>query len=97
MVVTHENAHLDLLHRMRVRVAILSNLELYEDVPWNKIDTYFSNARVFVNTSTHEGFPNTFVQAALSARLWCLCEWILTRSLQNNSSAFVPERLSNDW
>ena len=67
MVVMHENAHLDLLQRMRVRVASLSNLELYEDVPWSEIDTYFAHARVFVNTSTYEGFPNTFVQAALSA------------------------------
>ena len=67
MVVMHENAHLDLLQRMRVRVASLSNLDLYEDVPWSEIDTYFAHARVFVNTSTYEGFPNTFVQAALSA------------------------------
>ncbi|NOT97101.1 MAG: glycosyltransferase family 4 protein [Nitrospira sp.] len=67
MVVAHENAHFDLLQRVRARAARLSNLELYEDVSWREIDTYFARARVFVNTSKYEGFPNTFVQAALSA------------------------------
>jgi glycosyltransferase involved in cell wall biosynthesis len=66
MVVAHENAHLDLLQRVRARAARLSNLELYEDVPWSEIDRYFARARIFINTSTYEGFPNTFVQAALS-------------------------------
>lgn len=65
MVVAHEEAHLDLLRHVRARAAMLSNLEFYENVPWSKIDNYFARARVFVNTSTHEGFPNTFVQAAL--------------------------------
>ena len=67
MVVAHEDAHLDLLQRVRARAAMLSNLDLYEDVPWSEIDACFARARIFVNTSTHEGFPNTFVQAALSA------------------------------
>lgn len=67
MVVAHEDAHLDLLQRVRARAVMLSNLDLYEDVPWSEIDTCFARARIFVNTSTHEGFPNTFVQAALSA------------------------------
>jgi glycosyltransferase involved in cell wall biosynthesis len=67
MVVAHEDAHLDLLQRVRARAATLSNLDLYEDVPWSEIDTCFARAQIFVNTSTHEGFPNTFVQAALSA------------------------------
>jgi glycosyltransferase involved in cell wall biosynthesis len=65
MVVAHEDAHLDLLQQVRTRAAMLGNLDLYEDVPWSEIDNYFARARVFVNTSTYEGFPNTFVQAAL--------------------------------
>ena len=67
MVVAHEDAHPDLLQRVRERAAKLSNLDLYEDVPWSEIDACFARARIFVNTSTYEGFPNTFVQAALSA------------------------------
>ena len=65
MVVAHEDAHLDLLQQVRARASMLDNLDLYEDVPWSKMDNYFARARVFVNTSTYEGFPNTFVQAAL--------------------------------
>lgn len=65
MVLAHENAHSDLLQRVKARAVMLSNLDFYEDVPWSKIDNYFAGARVFVNTSTYEGFPNTFVQAAL--------------------------------
>lgn len=65
MVVAHEDAHLDLLQQVRARASMLDNLDLCEDVPWSKIDKYFARARVFVNTSTYEGFPNTFVQAAL--------------------------------
>jgi len=65
MVLAHEDAHPDLLQRVRAQAVMLKNLDLYEDVPWSQIDNYFACARVFVNTSTYEGFPNTFVQAAL--------------------------------
>lgn len=65
MVIAREDLHFDLLTKVRARAAMLGNLELYEDVSWSKIDNYFARARVFVNTSTYEGFPNTFVQAAL--------------------------------
>lgn len=66
MVVSHENAHFDLLRRVRAGAARLRNLELYEDVPWSGVDRYFAGAQLFINTSTHEGFPNTFVQSVLS-------------------------------
>ena len=65
MVLAHEDAHPDLLQQVRAQAVMLKNLDLYEDVPWSQIDNYFACARVFVNTSTYEGFPNTFVQAAL--------------------------------
>jgi glycosyltransferase involved in cell wall biosynthesis len=41
----------------------VTNLELIPFVHFDRMDDYFSRARVFVNTSTEEGFPNTFVQA----------------------------------
>ena len=39
------------------------NLKFLKYVPFNEIDDYFQKAKVFVNTSDAEGFPNTFIQA----------------------------------
>lgn len=42
-----------------------ANLTFIEKVPFDKIDKYFKEAKIFVNTSSYEGFPNTFIQAAM--------------------------------
>jgi glycosyltransferase involved in cell wall biosynthesis len=39
------------------------NLTFIERVPFHEVDRYFEQAKVFVNTSDSEGFPNTFIQA----------------------------------
>jgi glycosyltransferase involved in cell wall biosynthesis len=41
----------------------ISNLEFIEKVPFEEIQKYFDEAKVFVNTSDFEGYPNTFIQA----------------------------------
>lgn len=41
----------------------ITNLTFIERVPFHEIDRYFEKAKVFVNTSDSEGFPNTFIQA----------------------------------
>jgi glycosyltransferase involved in cell wall biosynthesis len=41
----------------------IENLTFIERVPFHEIDGYFEQAKVFVNTSDSEGFPNTFIQA----------------------------------
>jgi glycosyltransferase involved in cell wall biosynthesis len=41
----------------------IANLEFIRHVPFNRIDAYFQRAKVLVNTSDSEGFPNTFIQA----------------------------------
>lgn len=43
----------------------IKNLKFIEKVPFNEIQKYFNKAKVFVNTSDYEGFPNTFIQAGL--------------------------------
>lgn len=46
--------------------AQLSNLKFVDYVPFNEIDDFFLGAKIFVNTSKDEGFPNTYIQALKS-------------------------------
>lgn len=51
----------DVLHTAKQH----TNVEVITGVPFFKIDQYFKNAKLFINTSTAEGFPNTFIQAGM--------------------------------
>lgn len=44
--------------------AELSNVTITEKVPFSRIEAFFADARLHLNTSSFEGFPNTFLQAA---------------------------------
>jgi glycosyltransferase involved in cell wall biosynthesis len=46
------------------RAGTVPNLQFTERVRFDQIDPWFQRAKVFVNTSDSEGFPNTFIQAA---------------------------------
>lgn len=50
---------------IRDNASQISNLNFIENVPFKRINNYFFKSKLFVNTSTYEGFPNTFVQAAM--------------------------------
>jgi len=52
-----------LFDQIKAKASKIKNLEFIDFVPYNKIDTYYKKARIFVSTSDFEGFPNTFLEA----------------------------------
>jgi glycosyltransferase involved in cell wall biosynthesis len=50
---------------MKARAERVPNVHLTGGVPYREVGKYFAGAKVFVNTSSMEGFPNTYMQA------WC--------------------------
>ncbi|MGH8049000.1 MAG: glycosyltransferase family 4 protein [Chthoniobacterales bacterium] len=50
-----------------VRAKGLANLEFIERVPYREIQAHYDASKVFVNTSTAEGWPNSFIQSGLGA------------------------------
>ena len=49
--------------RMREATQQLPNLAMAGPIAYDAVGEYFDRARVFLNTSSLEGFPNTFLQA----------------------------------
>jgi glycosyltransferase involved in cell wall biosynthesis len=58
----HEGARA-LYDSVAVRASRMPNVQFLGFVPFAETEDLFRHARVFVNSSTAEGFPNTFVQA----------------------------------
>lgn len=54
-----------LFEKVQAMAAGIPNLEFLEGVPYRDIQGHFDESRIFVNTSSHEGVPNTFIHAGL--------------------------------
>lgn len=54
-----------LWEQIREQAGRLPNVEFLETVPYQEIQRHFNEARIFVNTSSHEGVPNTFIHSGL--------------------------------
>ncbi len=53
----------DLFARVKAEAESVPNLSFLGAVPYHKVNDYIGRAKVFVNTSDSEGFPNSFLQA----------------------------------
>ena len=47
------------------RAQQLHNVRFIESVPFGDIQDFFNKAKIFINTSESEGFPNTYLQACI--------------------------------
>ena len=65
MVGGHDSDRIGQMYIAHVREALktLPNVEYRGFMPFLDADRVFDGARVLVNTSSYEGFPNTFLQA----------------------------------
>jgi glycosyltransferase involved in cell wall biosynthesis len=54
----------ELFRQVQEQAAALPNLELIPGAPHDRVPAIMREAGVFVSTSAHEGFPNTFLEAA---------------------------------
>lgn len=57
-------SHPDIYERSLKQAGQLANVTILHYVSFGEIEKYFAQAKLFVNTSVFEGFPNTFLQAA---------------------------------
>lgn len=64
MVMTKSKIGANKYEELLARSRKIANLKLLEIVPFKEMNAYFSQAKVLVSTSSSEGFPNVFLQAA---------------------------------
>jgi glycosyltransferase involved in cell wall biosynthesis len=55
----------DLWNSVRARAEGIPNVEFIERVPYHEIQRVYDEAKIFVNTSEWEGWPNSFIQSGL--------------------------------
>ncbi len=64
MICPNDNENFKKWNIFKEKTNLLQNIEFIDYVPFFEIQDYFNRSKIFVNTSTFEGFPNTFLQAA---------------------------------
>jgi len=57
----------ELFAKVRSRADAVENLQFHDFIPRDQIDSFFQSAKLFLNTSKFEGFPQTFIQAAMNS------------------------------
>ena len=53
----------DLYRKLEGEARTIDNVQFIGAVPYGEVNAYFLRAKLFLNTSDSEGFPNSFLQA----------------------------------
>jgi glycosyltransferase involved in cell wall biosynthesis len=56
----------EFMKTLKTRLAALKNLKFFDYIEYPDIQKFFKSAKLLVNTSKFEGFPNTFIEAAMN-------------------------------
>jgi glycosyltransferase involved in cell wall biosynthesis len=63
LMIGGESKEKELYTQIEKEANAISNLEFLGFVPHHKIQKYYQEASIFINTSQIEGFPNTFLES----------------------------------
>lgn len=66
VMVCRKSQDQDYFLKLFTQLQPLPNLEFSSGIPFSQITNFFRQAKVLVNTSVAEGFPNTFLQAGVN-------------------------------
>lgn len=63
VMICNKSREIEYWKEIKKKADKIPNLVFVPFVLFEEINKYFINSKVFINTSTYEGFPNTFIQA----------------------------------
>jgi glycosyltransferase involved in cell wall biosynthesis len=79
----------DEIKKIQDKAVSMPNIEFLSSIDFKSSQQLFNKSKVFVNTSTWEGFPNTFLQAGMSATPIVSLEVDPDNFIKNNRCGFV--------
>lgn len=77
-------ADMSLIGAIKDEAEKVENIEIVDYVEFTNIQRYFNRAKLVLNTSVHEGFPNTIHQAAMGKAPYISLSWDANNYLEKN-------------
>jgi glycosyltransferase involved in cell wall biosynthesis len=66
IICPQSQGHAKFYEEIKSKANKINNVQFIDFVPFDKIQAYYNEAKIFVNTSDYEGFPNTFIQSCIA-------------------------------
>jgi glycosyltransferase involved in cell wall biosynthesis len=63
LMICQKSADIEYFREIKEKAESIKNLKFLDYVPFSEIKDYFSRSFILINTSSSEGFPNTFIDA----------------------------------